>query len=311
MTCLYGLNSRFPSHPYDSIPNPKLLIDELQLWLNDEVFNPISLLPFVPKFDLYVDASSNQWGALLKSNDGSQQSFAGTFDDVTIHINTLELLAIQLAIHQLPESVRCCDLMLKSDNVTAVKCIRVRGDQNNVQRNTICNVIYSYVSHRELRLRIMHVAGLQNVAADALSRESIIPSEAMLSQPTFDKLCRDLNLWPVVDLFATAANSRVGDLQSGVQVNALLLSWAEFPVVYAFPPHKLIGKVIYKWRQEGKGYMILVAADNPNSSWFSLLRAAALRILPLRLQQGDLLLPELEGHVNLSCEKLNMTAFVL
>ena len=149
------------------------------------------------------------------------------------------------------------------------------------------------------------------MAADALSREAVIPSEAMISRQAFDSLCRTLDLWPVVDLFATAANSRVGDLQVNSQVNALLLSWAEFPVLYAFPPHHLVGKVIYKWRQEGKGRLILVAADCPGSRWFSLLRAAAIRILPLRLRHGDLLLPELGGHVSLSCERLNMTAFVL
>ncbi len=156
-----------------------------------------------------------------------------------------------------------------------------------------------------------HIPGHLNVAADKLSRT--IP---------FSHLEWSLNrkviyaLWhrwgtPDLDLFATWVNKKCRDYISPIpdpsaySVDAFQSSW-EDKFLYAFPPFRLLAKVLYKFRNEGSS-MILIAPNSTEYEWYpQMLHLLADR--PLYLPNWDNLLTQ-EGES--SCNVHHLHAWLL
>ena len=215
----------------------------------------------------------------------------------TLHINELELLAVQLGLDQLllpplPSLVR-----VVSDNSTVVAYLNRQGGTTSGSLSQLAEEVLLSWFHRGVRLTARHLAGVSNVLADALSRQGLVhPTEWTLSlgvlQPVWDR-------WglPLVDLFATQESARLPVFVSPVPdsralaVDALSISW-EAMVVYAFPPFALLPRVLRTVEQDHP-HMILIAPRWPARPWFpDLLRLVKEEPIPLSLSVGDLVQPK-------------------
>lgn len=96
---------------------------------------------------------------------------------VLLHINVLELKAVLLAIRAILPHLTGHVVAVRSDNTTAVSYINKQG--GTVSR-TLCKLaldIWTLCIQRNIFLVATHVPGVQNVLADALSRDHITTHE--------------------------------------------------------------------------------------------------------------------------------------
>ena len=154
-----------------------------------------------------------------------------------------------------------------------------------------------------IQTRAVHVPGLRNNQADALSRnrqvtevESLIDQrEQSLNSLVVKQLFQRLG-YPHLDLFASKNNFKLprwyswGKDPGALAWNAFSRKWDEY--AYAFPPHSILRRVIHKIKQD-KALVILIAPYWPHSPWTSDLLEMLVDLpipLPprqdLRLQEG-------------------------
>ena len=153
--------------------------------------------------------------------------------------------------------------------------------------------------------------GTHNVVADTLSQPNeVIGSEWTLAQEVVDQL---VHRWPVnIDLFATALNHRMpvyfapmaGPASSGTDT---LLQCFNHLQEYAFPPFRLIRRVINKFLESTNCKVTLVAPWWPQQEWFpDLQRLAWFPLVALPLRQDLLRQPHFHHfHLNLGLLRLH------
>ena len=111
-------------HP---IPNTGMIRSILQWWMNTNRFETGTLIhPPDPKIFLSIDASHFGWGAHLQP---TRLSLHGrwTEDQSQLHINMLEMMAIQLALKQVITFFHHSCIMISTDNTTVVSYINKQG----------------------------------------------------------------------------------------------------------------------------------------------------------------------------------------
>ena len=123
--------------------------------------------------DLYTDASNSGWGAVLSRQGQSITKCGGRWacHEAESHINFLELKAILLAL-QSCESLLATSrtVCIHSDNMTAISYLNEYGGCHNVQLNELSRSIWSWYISRSIDITALHIPGIDNVNADALSR---------------------------------------------------------------------------------------------------------------------------------------------
>lgn len=173
--------------------------------------------------------------------------------------------------------------------------------------------LFSLADDFNIGLRASHLAGKENVVADALSRGwEIDQKEWTLAQSWADHVFRIYGL-PHVDWFATAMNARLPTFCTRFHhpqawaVDALSQDWSS-TTGYAFPPWNLIYRVLVKLR-DSQASLILIAPFWPRQPWFPLL----LRLLvdnPYPFPARNNLLTQLHGRVaHLDIKSPRLTAW--
>jgi hypothetical protein len=224
--------------------------------------------PASPSLHLYTDASNEGWGATL-----SQQEFAGTWSpkEAKLHINSKELLAVLKTLRR--SSLQELTLAVHSDNLTAIRCLQRLGSAKGQVLNRICKLIDVHCHRHHLHLLPQYVPGHLNVLADALSRNRPLPGEWKLDPLVFKQIC---GRWgtPEVDLFASHFNNQlpvfVSPLPSATLHDALSLPW-RWEFLYAFPPSKLLLRLLQRIHQHPLKQFILIFPWWPHRLWFPLL----------------------------------------
>lgn len=176
--------------------------------------------------------------------------------------------------------------------------------------------ILRWAERHQISLRTQFISGLQNVVADAVSRQGqVLATEWTLHQ----EVCKDLwRLWgqPSVDLFATSQNFRLQVFVSpfpdpmAIATDAFLFNWNQ-KELYAFPPMAIIRQVINKLQTSQDTYLTLIAPFWPRKEWFpDLLRLSvdAPRLLP---QRRDLLRQPHFHRFHHDLQSLQLTAWRL
>ena len=109
--------------------------------------------------------------------------------------------------------------------------------------------------------------------ADEESRKSETRTEWMLNRNVFNKILKDLDFEPSIDLFASRINNQLHRFASfrpdpeAEIIDAFTVSWADMQF-YAFPPFICITRVLQKIRlEEATG--IVVVPDWPNQPWYN------------------------------------------
>ena len=270
------------------LPLTQSVKDFASWWtLRDNVLAGVPLRRPSPTMTLYTDASMTGWGAYL---DGHVRSGEWTREQVSEHINVLEMRAVLLALQSLRELLRSQVVCLATDNSTVVAYLEKQGGTRSHVLCALAIKVLLLCREIDLTMQVKHLPGSLNILADTLSRRrQPVLTEWQLKPSVFRAVCQAWDR-PHIDLFSTALNAQLPTYVSPVPdpqawaVDALSLDWDGMNA-YAFPPFNLVGRVLQKFRDHSCS-LILVAPLWPRQPWFpellSLLVDQPLRLPPSR-----------------------------
>ena len=269
---------------------PKILRVRLSHWSRAKnLSRSVPLQPPPPSMTIHTDASRSGWGGQAP-HQTCQGTWSPTFQ--RFHINVLEAMAVLLSLKRL-NPPRRIHIRLVLDNSAVVHCINRKGSRSG-SVNQVMIAILSLARRRSWHLSAIHLAGVQNVVADALSRTKPLESEWSLDHRSF-RWIQDQVPDLEVDLFATEYNTKIPLYVApnldplALATDALALDWNQWKRIYLFPPVNCLMKVLQKLRSF-TGKVALVAPDWPRSNWYPLL-------LELRLKKEKIPEPVLSQIV--------------
>lgn len=300
------------------------LVEDCRWWLHEpNLRRGVPLEPRSPQATLVTDASLYGWGAHLVLLGGERQSRplllqgAWSVQETTLHINVLELRAVRLALSAFAARVAGKEVQLQSDNTATVAYINHQGGLKSRSLYTEFEALWQFVIPHNITLRASHLAGVDNLLADFLSRHRADPTEWALSRKVARRL---FSLWgtPQIDLFANTDNHlcpafcSLHPAPAAVCHDGLQMSWTGIHS-YAFPPFALLTKVLAKVRDE-KAELTLVAPNWPRRPWFPLLLSLLVdvpRLLPLQQDLLSQVLPAKGRLFHQDIRSLHLTAWRL
>ena len=266
----YGLSFAQKGLRDRSLPIAGNLRKSLRRWLDPSVLRMTQLFtPPLPSVDVYTDASLTGWGVHTSDRRELQGVWSQLFRG--FHINILELITVWLALRRL-HFKKGTHVRVHCDNTTVISCLNRRGSARSPALNSWTLSVGKVLHRKGLFLSAFHIAGIRNVIADALSRNSTLQSEWSLDRGSFEWLAA-LTEHPQVDMFATQENTQLQCYISPIRdpqaagMNAFLQDWNQWNSVYLFPPWSQILKVLEKMKSF-KGHAILVTPFWPNQAWF-------------------------------------------
>ncbi len=180
------MNQKFPAKHRDRSRTLPGNIRRILLKINRFQWNQHLYFGIRPKtLIIYTDASDAGWGAQV----GSEQ-LQGLWDPVTQRrsINQREIEAIRLALLGSTQSLFKCHLLIYSDNMTAVHCLRKKGSPRVQAISVLVSLIWEIILTNQASARFTFIPGKLNAIADALSRTVPIQSEWQLNPLIFQSL---------------------------------------------------------------------------------------------------------------------------
>ncbi len=122
------------------------------------------------------------------------------------HINCLELLAVHLALRQFRPLLLGKHVLVRTDNTAAVSYINRMGGIRSRRMSQLARHLLLWSHSRLKSLRAVHIPGVLNRAADALSRQLTFPGEWRLHPETIRLIWSRFGE-AQVDLFASRESS--------------------------------------------------------------------------------------------------------
>lgn len=178
-----------------------------------------------------------------------------------MHINALELIAIEKALLTLCSQSQNAHIRIFSDNSTSVTYVNKMGG-NVIFLNDIALRFWTWCIENGLWISASHVAGAENRVADALSRRDM-NKELSLFPHVFSRII-DVTFNPDIDLFASGENKQLPKYASwkydpcATVIDAFSISW-EFLSPYIFPSFCLIPSILHKLQADRTRLALLVA----------------------------------------------------
>ena len=285
-----------PSNWETMLPVTNPVLEDLNWWMTEAAFClSAPFHPPQPNVTLKTDASLLGWGA--KSNQRTAQGKWTSQQREELHINVLELLAIQYGLLALCQDLADCCILIQADNVTALSYILKKGGTSSPRMSKIALDCWDWAVSRRITLITAHIPGKENAEADLLSRQFQDPADWKLNPEVFKKITELMG--PVsLDLFANLWNRQVEKFYTwkpqplALGIDALSHPWPQ-KGAYAFPPWILLPKVIQKIRRESIE-VIVVAPVWPKTCWYSHLVSLSVAH-PLLLPQKQIL-ADAEGN---------------
>ena len=294
------------------------LLQLLQWWTLPERFAGVPLQAPDPTMSLCTDASTAGWGAHL-----DQDEVAGVWSHLQSeeHINQLELTAVKLAVRHFAPLLKGHRVRLYCDNATAIAYLKKEGGTHSESLSRLAENILLQCDSLEVDLLPIHLPGVRNVRADALSRRGVaLPGEWSLNPVVLSPIFRDWGT-PLLDLFATASNKQTLMYVSPFpdpnawRIDGLSFPWSDLGLVYAFPPAPILPLVIQQIAKSTNTQVILIAPNLPLKPWFPdllALRRDGPRPLPLETWPLRQRVPGIRGWVHhLRPEAISLAAWLL
>lgn len=235
-----------------------------------------------PDIELFTDASDLGWGGCLYT-----VTVNGRWSQLEcdLHINAKELKAILFTLKSFNQSLIGRHIKVYCDNMTAVTYINEMGGVKSVVCNGLCIEIWNWCLENNAWITCSYIPGKENSLADSASRKFNDRHEWKLDVKVFQELCVTFGT-PTIDLFASRLNRQVvnfcswGPDPEANFIDAFAIDWAQFELIYCFPPFSLIARCLQKIRAEGcRGW--IVVPFWPSQPWMGAL--LQLLVAPPRL----------------------------
>ena len=285
---------------------------ELHWWIeNISIYNGREITIINPEIVISSDASLIGWGAASQG-----RSTGGTWgkEEKSLHINVLELKAVDLAIRTFTKDKPVKAIHMQIDNTCALAYLINMGGTKNHQMTNIAKSIWSYLLGKGITCTAEYIPSELNVEADRESR-AVDFSDWKLDPKIFQKICAHLGS-PTVDLFASLLNHQISKYISwkpdptSIATDAFQQNWSQmFP--YAFPPFSLVGKTLKKVTLHCID-MIIITPVWVSQTWFPLLLQMSIQNPLLLPQIPNLLLnPGKENHPLVQNGTLHLAAWLV
>ena len=259
---------------------------DLTWWLNNVHSASMPLVFPVPTLELTTDASHIGWGAVFQ---GIRTGGHWDSTEAELHINILELKACFLALQALCADRNNCGIKLFMDNTTAVACVNRMGSIKP-QLFALVRELFEWAEARKLVLMAAHIPGVENVVADAESRNDNVDTEWMLDPNIFSRLTKIFSV-PDMDGFASRLNRQLPVYVAyrpdphAFAIDVFSFSWTD-TYLYLFPPFSVIGQVLRKLLTD-RATCLLILPWWTTRPWWN--RALELLIEPPRLLPARIL----------------------
>ena len=287
---------------------------ELQWWAETvDKWNGRSILKPSPDIALTIttDSSMTGWGA---ESSGVTTQGLWTTQERQMHINVLEMKAVNFAVQAYTKEMRQIHVHLRVDNTTTIAYINKMGGTRSIRMLEVAKELWQYCMSKEIMLTAEHLKGANNQIADRESRIYKDSSNWMLDKSVFRQLERVMGVTHI-DLFADRTNTQKHLYVSwkpdpfAIATDAFTITWNQ--VSYAFPPFCLIGRCLAKIRQD-KATVIMVTPIWQTQAWYTELLGLSVED-PIMLPPKDNLLisptglahPLLESGLSLAAWKLS------
>ena len=195
---------------------------------------------------VYTDASAAGWGAVWEDAELQDEWLPAEREG---HIAWLELKAVLRALQSWAPDLAGRRVLVRSDNTQAVAALR-RGSTRVREGRELMRQVAELALQYQFELRALHVAGVDNGHADRLSRRlgKAADQNLCLRHSIYRQICHSEQLQPGVDCCCDpAGRSR----QPGCSVyfsaaDSVLAHGSALTgrVLWAFPPHSIIGEVL-------------------------------------------------------------------
>jgi hypothetical protein len=225
--------------------------EDLSWWINIEPFTASRIRDDTYEITIYTDASLVGWGCV---SSGVSSHGGWTSQERQLHINALELLAIERGLRIYCKCLSNTSILLQIDNKTAIAFINRFGGCHSSVLNGIAKRICQWCEARKLVLFTSYISSKDNAEADYWSRTEADDSDWKLSVQIFQNIYTHFGK-PDIDLFASHLTSQCERYVSWLPdpnfeaIDAFTLSWSGL-ICYAFPPFALIPRVLRKIRQD-------------------------------------------------------------
>ena len=267
---------------------------ELEWWIKNAGIDVFPLLNEKAVVHMETDASLKGWGAVCE-NEKTGGRWKKT--EMEMHINALELLAIEFALLSFSNIVKNKHVKILCDNTCAVTYIRNMGGSKSEMCNDIAHRIWVWCQMKQVDITITHIAGAKNIDADEKSRNFNDAPEWMLNPNIFEKLVQKTFL-PEIDLFATRLNHQVPKFVSwkpdpeAMAIDAFSIKWNVWDKVYLFPPFSMIQRALQKlYNDEAEALFIL--PNWPTAVWYpQMMRMLIRQPIKIPKSQRTLVLPQ-------------------
>ena len=267
---------------------------DLEWWINNVGKDVYPLLNEKVIVNMETDASKKGWGAVCENEETNGR---WTNDEENMHINALELLAIEFGLKSFAKLVQNKHVKILCDNTCAVTYIRNMGGSHSDICNDIAHRIWVWCQTYQIDITITHIAGVKNIKADEQSRKFNDATEWMLNPNIFQKLVQKTFL-PQIDLFASRLNNQTPKFVSwkpdpeAMAIDAFSLKWNQWDKIYIFPPFSLIQRVLQKLNVDEAEALVIVP-DWPTAVWYpQMMRCLVAKPVLIPKTRRTLVLPQ-------------------
>ena len=281
---------------------------ELYWWLRSVQGSYNEVVTPDPDITIHTDASLKGWGI----TDGKNPSGGRWSPEEIVHINSLELRAVEFGIKTYCSGKNFQHVRVMCDNTTAINYINNMGGTKSKSCNTLAYRIWDWCSSEHLWLSAAHIPGVLNTEADEQSRKFSDASEWKLNPKLFDKIIKTMGM-PDIDLFASRLNKQLDRYVSwhpepdAIATNAFSLHWRD-KYFYIFPPFSILGKTISKMERDG-ATAILIYPDWPTQHWYPMVqKLSQIRMMKFPPNKTNLMLAHNPEMVHPLATKMSIMA---
>ena len=208
------------------------------------------------------------------------------------------LKALKRLINRLPRlrqlgavSLSSRTLLFRTDNMTVMAYVRNQGGRVK-ELTALALQMWQIATASGYMLDAVHIPGKLNVRSDTLSRVFPLNTEWKLNPEVFRRISRSLGPF-TLDLFASETNAQLPRFVTwryhpdASGTDAFLVPW-EGERLWAFPPVKLIGRVLQHLQDRG-GQLTLLTPDWPSQPWWPTAQSLQSQP-PMRITHPELLI---------------------